>query len=198
MAIVNLVATSVPELDKSQITVVDQKGNLLSDQLQELRADHGRQAVRLQPPHGKHAHPARAQHPAAGAGQRSLQGRSVADVDFSAVESTSEQFNPTSRRCAASSRSTNNAPQQWPARCAGRPEQPAAGAGLGAANHRWRAPPPCHQPGQPLVDANGQQIMDPATGQPMLAPYPADKRQQSTKNFELDRSISHTRSSRVA
>jgi flagellar M-ring protein FliF len=49
------------------------------------------------------------------------------------------------------------------------------------------------QPGQPLVDANGQQIMDPATGQPMLAPYPADKRQQSTKNFELDRSISHTK-----
>ncbi len=49
------------------------------------------------------------------------------------------------------------------------------------------------QPGQPLVDANGQQIMDPATGQPMLAPYPSDKRQQSTKNFELDRSISHTR-----
>jgi len=35
--------------------------------------------------------------------------------------------------------------------------------------------------------------MDPATGQPMLAPYPADKRQQSTKNFELDRSISHTK-----
>ncbi|MDF5811620.1 hypothetical protein P4118_09610 [Pseudomonas aeruginosa] len=30
-----LVATSVPELDKSQVTVVDQKGNLLSDQ-QEL------------------------------------------------------------------------------------------------------------------------------------------------------------------
>src|SRR3546814_5509667 len=35
MAIINLVATSVPELGKSQITVVDQKGNLLSDQ-QEL------------------------------------------------------------------------------------------------------------------------------------------------------------------
>ncbi|MQU29555.1 flagellar basal body M-ring protein FliF, partial [Pseudomonas helleri] len=49
------------------------------------------------------------------------------------------------------------------------------------------------QPGQPLLDANGQQIMDPATGQPMLAPYPADKRTQSTRNFELDRSISHTK-----
>ncbi|ERI51272.1 hypothetical protein N878_23190, partial [Pseudomonas sp. EGD-AK9] len=44
-----------------------------------------------------------------------------------------------------------------------------------------------------LVDANGQQIMDPATGQPMLAPYPADKREQSTRNFELDRSISYTK-----
>jgi flagellar M-ring protein FliF len=47
--------------------------------------------------------------------------------------------------------------------------------------------------GQPLLDANGQQVMDPATGLPMLAPYPADKREQSTRNFELDRSISYTK-----
>ena len=32
MAIVNLVATSVPELSKDQVTIVDQNGNLLSDQ----------------------------------------------------------------------------------------------------------------------------------------------------------------------
>ncbi|HWV09578.1 MAG TPA: flagellar M-ring protein FliF C-terminal domain-containing protein, partial [Pseudomonas sp.] len=44
-----------------------------------------------------------------------------------------------------------------------------------------------------LVDANGEQIMDPATGLPMLAPYPADKREQATRNFELDRSISYTK-----
>ncbi|EXF43877.1 flagellar MS-ring protein [Pseudomonas sp. BAY1663] len=47
--------------------------------------------------------------------------------------------------------------------------------------------------GQPLLDANGQQVMDPATGQPMLAPYPADKREQATRNYELDRSISYTK-----
>uniref|UniRef100_UPI00257AB005 flagellar M-ring protein FliF C-terminal domain-containing protein n=1 Tax=Pseudomonas sp. TaxID=306 RepID=UPI00257AB005 len=47
--------------------------------------------------------------------------------------------------------------------------------------------------GQPLLDANGQQVMDPATGQPMLAPFPADKREQATRNYELDRSISHTK-----
>jgi len=47
--------------------------------------------------------------------------------------------------------------------------------------------------GQPLLDANGEQIIDPATGVAMLAPYPADKREQSTRNFELDRSVSYTR-----
>lgn len=31
------------------------------------------------------------------------------------------------------------------------------------------------------------------TGQPMLAPYPADKREQATRNYELDRSISYTK-----
>jgi len=31
------------------------------------------------------------------------------------------------------------------------------------------------------------------TGQPMLAPFPADKREQATRNYELDRSISYTK-----
>lgn len=47
--------------------------------------------------------------------------------------------------------------------------------------------------GQPLLDANGQQIIDLATGMPMLAPYPSDKREQSTRNFEVDRSISYVK-----
>jgi flagellar M-ring protein FliF len=110
VAIINLVATSVPELSKSQITVVDQKGNLLSDQAENSaltmagkQFDYSRrmesmltQRVHniLQPVLGNDRYKAEVS----------------ADVDFSAVESTSEQFNPTSRRCAASSRSTNNAP----------------------------------------------------------------------------------------
>ena len=56
------------------------------------------------------------------------------------------------------------------------------------------------EPGTRPPDVDGEDVLmlddwlvDPATGQPMLAPYPSDKRQQSTKNFELDRSISHTR-----
>ncbi|WP_409522317.1 flagellar basal-body MS-ring/collar protein FliF [Pseudomonas sp.] len=195
MAIVNLVATSVPELDKSQVTVVDQKGNLLSEQLQDTaltmagkQYDYSRrmeslltQRVQniLQPVLGNDRYKAEVS----------------ADVDFSAVESTSEQFNPEqpalrSEQSVDEQRSSSQGPQGVPGALSNQPPGAAsapqtATAGAAAAG--------AIQPGQPLLDANGQQIMDPATGQPMLAPYPSDKRQQSTKNFELDRSISHTR-----
>ncbi|MCY1406272.1 Flagellar M-ring protein [compost metagenome] len=195
MSIVNLVATAVPELSKSQVTVVDQKGNLLSDQAENSELtmagkqfDYSRrmegmltQRVHniLQPVLGNDRYKAEVS----------------ADVDFSAVESTSEQFNPDqpalrSEQSVNEQRSSSMGPQGVPGALSNQPPGPASapqqtGQAQGAAG--------MVQPGQPLLDANGQQIMDPATGQPMLAPYPADKRQQSTKNFELDRSISHTR-----
>ena len=195
LAIINLVATSVPELTKSQITVVDQKGNLLSDQAENSELtmagkqfDYSRrmesmltQRVHniLQPVLGNDRYKAEVS----------------ADVDFSAVESTSEQFNPDqpalrSEQSTNEQRTASNGPQGVPGALSNQPPAPASapqqtGQATAAAG--------MVQPGQPLLDANGQQIMDPATGQPMLAPYPADKRSQSTKNFELDRSISHTK-----
>jgi len=195
LAIINLVATSVPELSKSQITVVDQKGNLLSDQAENSaltmagkQFDYSRrmesmltQRVHniLQPVLGNDRYKAEVS----------------ADVDFSAVESTSEQFNPDqpalrSEQSTTEQRTASNGPQGVPGALSNQPPAPATAPQTtgGAA-----ATAGAIQPGQPLLDANGQQIMDPATGQPMLAPYPADKRNQSTKNFELDRSISHTK-----
>ncbi|PRA31308.1 MULTISPECIES: flagellar basal-body MS-ring/collar protein FliF [Pseudomonas] len=195
LAIVNLVATSVPELSKSQITVVDQKGNLLSDMAENSaltqagkQFDYSRrmesmltQRVHniLQPVLGNDRYKAEVS----------------ADVDFSAVESTSEQFNPDqpalrSEQSTNEQRTASNGPQGVPGALSNQPPAPATAPQTtgGAA-----ATAGAIQPGQPLLDANGQQIMDPATGQPMLAPYPSDKRNQSTKNFELDRSISHTK-----
>ena len=197
MAIVNLVATSVPEMERAGVTVVDQKGNLLSDlgENSELsmagkQFDYTRrmesmltQRVQsiLQPV----------------LGNERFKAEVSAMVDFSAVESTSEQFNPDqpalrSEQSVTEQRSSSSGPQGVPGALSNQPPGPATAPqttrGGGGA-----AAPQAIPPGQPLLDANGQQIMDPATGQPMLAPYPADKRQQSTKNFELDRSISHTR-----
>lgn len=195
MAIVNLVATSVPELDKSQVTVVDQKGNLLSEQLQDTaltmagkQYDYSRrmegmltQRVHniLQPVLGNDRYKAEVS----------------ADLDFSAVESTSEQFNPDqpalrSEQSVNEQRASSQGPQGVPGALSNQPSGPASAPQTTAGAPGAAA---AIQPGQPLVDANGQQVMDPATGQPMLAPYPSDKRQQTTKNFELDRSISHTR-----
>lgn len=195
LAIVNLVATSVPELSKSQITVVDQKGNLLSDMAENSaltqagkQFDYSRrmesmltQRVHniLQPVLGNDRYKAEVS----------------ADVDFSAVESTSEQFNPDqpalrSEQSTSEQRTASNGPQGVPGALSNQPPAPASApqtTGGAAATAGAIAA------GQPLLDANGQQIMDPATGQPMLAPFPADKRNQSTKNFELDRSISHTK-----
>ncbi|KFJ93519.1 flagellar M-ring protein FliF [Pseudomonas sp. 1-7] len=195
MAIVNLVATSVPELDKGQVTVVDQKGNLLSDQqeLSELsmagkQFDYPR---RMETLFTQRVH--NILQPVLGTGR--YKAEVSADVDFSSVESTSEMFNPDqpalrSEQQVNEQRQSSLPPQGVPGALSNQPPGPAAAPqqAAGAA-----APAGPIAAGQPLVDANGQQIMDPVTGQPMLAPYPADKREQSTRNFELDRSISYTR-----
>lgn len=195
MAIINLVATSVPELSKDQVTVVDSKGNLLSDQkeLSEMtRAGKQLDYVRrMEGGFTQRVHNILL--PVLGEGR--YKAEVSADVDFSAIESTSETFNPDqqalrSEQSLVEQRTASSGPQgipgalsNQPPGAAWAPEQIAAG---GAAN----GPVP---PGQPLLDANGQQIMDPATGQPMLAPYPSDRREQATRNFEVDRSISYVR-----
>ena len=194
MAIINLVASSVPEMDKAQVTVVDQKGNLLSDQ-QEMSAlsmagkqfDYSRRVESL---FTQRVH--NILQPVLGSGR--YKAEVSADVDFSAVESTSEMFNPDqpalrSEQQVNEQRTSGLAPQgvpgavsNQPPGAAAAPQQAAAGAASAAI-----------APGQPLLDANGQQVIDPATGQAMLAPFPADKREQSTRNFELDRSVSYTK-----
>ncbi len=117
-----------------------------------------------------------------------------ADVDFSAVESTSETFNPDqpalrSEQSVNEQRQSSLPPQGVPGALSNQPPGPAAAPEQ--ANQAAAAS--AVAPGQPLLDANGQQVVDPATGQPMLAPYPADKREQATRNYELDRSISYTK-----
>ena len=194
-AIVNLVATSVPELNKSNVSVVDQKGTLLSAQLEDnaltmagKQYDYSRRLESMLTQRVQNI-----LQPVVGSDR--FKAEVSADLDFSAVESTSEQFNPDqpalrSEQSTSEQRSSGSGPSGVPGALSNQPPGPATAPQNAA---QGQAAAGAIQPGQPLLDANGQQIMDPATGQPMLAPYPADKRQQSTKNFELDRSISHTK-----
>ena len=195
MAIVNLVASSVPEMDKAQVTVVDQKGNLLSDiqEMSELtmagkQFDYSR---RMESLFTQRVH--NILQPVLGSGR--YKAEVSADVDFSAVESTSEMFNPDqpalrSEQSVNEQRTSSLPPQGVPGALANQP--PGAAAAPEQAGGAAAVPGPIAA-GQPLLDANGAQIIDPATGLAMLAPYPADKREQSTRNFELDRSISYTK-----
>ncbi|TWI53925.1 flagellar M-ring protein FliF [Pseudomonas duriflava] len=196
MSIVNLVATSVPELNKSQVTVVDQKGALLSDQLNQSELSiAGKQldyTNRIESTLTQ-----RVQNmiqPVVGNGR--FKAEVSADVDFSAVESTSEQFNPDqpalrSEQINTEQRQTaGGGPQGIPGALSNQPPGPAAAPERAAAG---AAGPNYMPPGQPLRDPNEQFINDPKTGLPATLPYPTDKRDQSTRNYELDRSISYTR-----
>ncbi|MFV3412347.1 flagellar basal-body MS-ring/collar protein FliF [Pseudomonas nitroreducens] len=194
LAIVNLVATSVPELDKSQVTVVDQKGNLLSDQqeLSELTMA-GKQfdfTRRMESNFTQRVHSILA--PVLGNGR--YKAEVSADVDFSAVESTSESFNPDqpalrSEQSNNEERQNSSGPQGVPGALSNQPPAPASAPQTTGGS----APSDFVAPGQPLKDANGQPIIDPKTGKPELAPYPTDKRAQNTRNYELDRSVSYTK-----
>lgn len=170
MAIVNLVATSIPELSKDQVTVVDQNGNLLSDQaeLNELtmagrQFDHAR---RLEDTYTRRVH--NILQPVLGDGR--YKAEVSADVDFSAVESTSESFNPEasirSEQILNEERASGSGPQGIPGALSNQP------------------------PGAVSVP---EQVFDPETGEPIIAAPPKDIREQSTRNYELDRQISYTR-----
>jgi len=193
LAIVNLVAASVPEMESSQVAVIDNKGHLLSDQqeLSELtlagkQLDYTRKLEST-----LHQRLDNLLAPVLGIGR--FQAEVTADLDFSAIEATSETYNPAapalrSEQKVSEQRSSSQPPQGVPGALSNQP--PAEGR---APQQAASAAPAANGPiaaGQPLLDAYGEQIKDPS-GQPMLAPFPADTREQATRNFELDRQIQH-------
>ncbi|MGX0955490.1 flagellar basal-body M-ring protein/flagellar hook-basal body protein fliF [Pseudomonas viridiflava] len=68
MAIINLVATSVPDADQVADHRCRPERHFAVRSGRKLRIDHGRQAVRLQPPHGRDADSACAEHSATDSG----------------------------------------------------------------------------------------------------------------------------------
>lgn len=214
-AIINLVATSVPELEKSQVTVVDQQGHLLSDQkeLSEFsetsrQFDYTRRMESLltQRVHG-------ILQPVLGSGR--YKAEVSADVDFNTVEATSEQYDPEKvlRSEQESEESRNSlektiggipgALSNQPPGAATAPEVAAnnvQGQQGGAGNNAQQGAGQGAQPGQPvfvpgkqLLDSTGQPVLDPGTGQPIIVPFQADRRTQATRNYEIDRAIRYTR-----
>lgn len=169
-AIVNLVASSIAELVPEEVTVVDQRGNLLSKIENDenlILADRQRAFTRrvedqitdrvngiLEPILGANRYRAEVS----------------ADVDFTAVEQAAETFNP-ELAVLRSEQVLNEARE---------------GADIGVGI-------PGALTNQPPGTAEAPEAIDPETGQPVAGARPSNRREQATRNFELDRTISYTR-----
>lgn len=172
-AIVNLVAGSIPMMNKDHVTVVDQNGNLLTGK--ESRGD----GERMQ---DQYEYTSRLEErltrrvasliaPIVGEGR--YRAEVSADLDFSSVEQAEELFNPEQQAV----RSERDLTEQ---RVAG-----FNGGVPGALSNQ----PPANATVPEQVGANAQ-----ADGAEGAAPAPpVNVRKESTRNYEMDRTVSYTR-----
>ncbi len=167
-AIVHLVASSVPELEPGRVTVVDQKGNLLS-------GDASSRELKLSSTQFEYTRKVEALYrrriedllaPILGADK--VRAQVTADIDFTVTEQTQERYNPD--QPALRSEQVNE-------------EQRSAGGAQGV---------PGALSNQPPAAGSAPQVAGKQQGQGAAGGV-VDKTRQATRNYELDRVISHTR-----
>jgi flagellar M-ring protein FliF len=188
-AITNLVASSIPELSAAQVTVIDQAGRLLSspDSASEegLRDKMFEFAHRLEESYANRIQELLT--PLVGPGR--VRAQVVAQVDMASTESTREQFNPQSQVVRSESTSEEAA------------KNGAVGAGgvPGALTNQPPQPGVALPPGaQPTVAQSGATPPGAAGSTPNNAAGtevtgPDSKSRQSTRNYEIDRTMAYTR-----
>jgi len=166
-AIVNLVAGSVPELNKAKVTVVDQRGNLLSrndesaaDRMVSKEFEYSRKLEKT-----LNARINNILNPIMGAER--FRSEVSADVDFTQIEETEELFNPDMQ--VVRSEQTLDEQRQM--------------AGEGGVPGALANQPPAA--GNAPEVAGGVGAGDGGT--------PTNIRKQTTRNFEVDRTISYTK-----
>ncbi|WP_417500817.1 flagellar basal-body MS-ring/collar protein FliF [Marinobacter sp.] len=172
-AIVNLVAGSIPMMNKDHVTVVDQNGNLLTGKESqgdgERMQDQYEYTSRLEERLTRRVASLIA--PIVGEGR--YRAEVSADLDFSSVEQAEELFNPEQQAV----RSERDLTEQ---RVAG-----FNGGVPGALSNQ----PPANATVPEQVGANAQ-----ADGAEGATPAPpVNVRKESTRNYEMDRTVSYTR-----
>lgn len=167
-SIVHMVASSVPNLLASQVTVVDQYGQLLTGQNDGAEVGQTREqfeyARRVEADYVRRIEQLLS--PMLGPGKLSAQVN--ADLDFSITEEARETYTPD--RAAVRSEQTAEAVSRSPTEAQGVP---------GATSNQ----PPPQTATPPLNELAGE--TESAT--------PLSETRQATRNFELDKTVSHTR-----
>ena len=167
-AVANLVASSVPELMLKNVTVVDQRGNLLSDFDRDPKyAEAARQIEytrQIESDLLKRVNGLLAPI----VGDDKFQAEISIDLDFTQVEQTAEIYNPDISAVRSEELSTEQS----------RARDKAVGVPGSLSN-------------QPPLTGTTQAPIDPVTGAPIERP--AQSRSLEVRNYELDRTISYTR-----
>jgi len=194
-AIVHMVSSSVPDLDAKSVTVVDQRGNLLSSA---RGADRGLDVSQL-----KYAQEIEQGYirrieailqPIVGA--NNVRAQVAADIDFSVVEHTDEKFKPNqdpsqaavrSQQSSESSQHGGGQPGGVPGALSNQPPvNPVAPITGPRAPNAPGTPPAPGTPGAP--GAPGTATASTASTAPT---GPSSSRKDTTTNYELDRTIRH-------
>ena len=167
-SIVNLVAGSIPEMSKDNVTVVDQSGNLLTGR------EHGGDSQQIE---DQYDYTSRVEdrlarrvasmvRPVVGDGR--FRAEVTADLDFSSVEQAEELFNPEQQAVRSERQMT---------------ERRAGGGASGIPGALSNQPPAqATVPEQATADDEGN----------VQAP-PVNMREESTRNYEMDRTVSYIR-----
>lgn len=196
-AIVNLVASSIPDLEANQVTVVDQQGRLLSspeghDQFS-MRDQQYDMIHRLEDDYAQRIEALLA--PLVGAGR--VRAQVVAQMDMAVTEEAREQYRPDSQivRSEQSSEQTSRdgaGGQGVPGALSNQP--PASGVALPPGSGSTAAP--AAKPAAPPAPAQSGAAAAAAATTPVAGEGVGgtdSTSKQSTKNYEIDRTLAYTR-----
>jgi len=186
-AIVNLVASSIPDLEANQVTVVDQQGRLLSspeghDQFA-MREQQYDMIHRLEDDYAQRIEALLA--PLVGPGR--VRAQVVAQMDMAVTEEAHEQYKPDSQiiRSEQTSESVTkdaNGTQGVPGALTNQP--PAAGVAQ---------PPPPNTPPKPAAGTPAAAAAATAAATTTATPTNESTSKQATKNYEIDRTVAYTK-----
>jgi flagellar M-ring protein FliF len=191
-AIANLVASSIPELSASQVTVVDQAGRLLSapnsDTDGALRDKMFEISHRLEESYANRIQELLT--PLVGPGR--VRAQVVAQVDMATTEQTREQYNPQGQVVRSESTSEEAAKAGGgtaggvPGALTNQPPQPGVALAPGQQ-------PAVAQSGSTPPGAAGAAGAAGANGASTEVLGPDSKSRQTTRNYEIDRTMAYTR-----
>jgi flagellar M-ring protein FliF len=190
-SILNLVASSIPDLDATHVTVVDQQGRLLSapqgDDEVSQREQHFALAHRLEDDYAQRIEALLT--PLVGAGR--VRAQVVAQLDTSVTEEAHEQYRPDSQivRSEQSSEQTNRDGAGNGGVPGSLSNQPPA-SGVAAAPAATPAKPAA-APTPPGAKPAAAPAVAAATTETPTPPESTSR--QSTKNYEVDRTLAYTR-----